>query len=211
MRDLYVIRHGETVANVERRFDATPPGAPLTPRGEEQAAGVADWLFAKGATPREIHVSPFLRTRRTAQPFAARSGSPLVLREELREVSVGLWDGRRSSMLQSDPQYLGWRDDPTVAPPGGETLAYVLQRTLALILALDSAAAADEPLVLCTHQQNLRALLWHLHAMREADGSLAALPNATILHLGAHNRDLELIGIDRSVEESTRGQRRVAT
>ena len=42
---LVLLRHGQSVANVDKRLDTRPPGAELTPLGREQARA-----FAQAAT-----------------------------------------------------------------------------------------------------------------------------------------------------------------
>ncbi|WP_264064405.1 phosphoglycerate mutase family protein, partial [Mycolicibacterium hippocampi] len=38
---LVLVRHGQSVGNVERRLDTRPPGTALTPLGREQARAFA--------------------------------------------------------------------------------------------------------------------------------------------------------------------------
>ncbi|MDA8344571.1 MAG: histidine phosphatase family protein [Thermaerobacter sp.] len=210
MRELYVVRHGESVANVERRFDSTPPGVPLTARGVDQANRVAEWLLSRRLSPKTVYASPFRRTLETAVPFADRIGARLLTYDELREVAVGAWDGRSSLTLADDPHYLRWRLEPEVAPPGGESLEDVWVRVHEVLAALYAAAPLEEPLILFTHQHTLRALLWHLSALRDQEGRLSPLPNAAILHLQGTPDALRLVSLDRSIDEATGDSRRAA-
>jgi broad specificity phosphatase PhoE len=199
MQELYVVRHGETMANVERRFDATPPGAPLTELGLRQAERVAAWLIGRGARSSIVYVSPFLRTQQTARPFAEATDARIALCDALCEVRVGAWDGRSSLTMTEDPHYLRWLDEPEIAPPGGETLEAVFQRVSGLIGELLASHPQGEPLVLFTHQHSLRAILWHLGMLRGEDGKLRTAPNGTIMHLLAAADGLQLLELDRSV------------
>ena len=210
MRELYLIRHGESLANLERRFDATPPGAPLSARGEEQAQRCAQWLASRGVSPSVVYASPFRRTVETATPFAAQSSARLVTHEALREVGVGAWDGIRSQALREDESYLRWRDQPEIAPPGGESLEEVWLRLQACLRDLCAQAPPGEALVLFTHQHPLRAALWHLGALRDEGGGLVPVPNTAILHLQGDLDALHIVGLDRSIDAATGGAQRAA-
>ncbi len=203
MRELYVVRHGESMANIERRFDATPPGAPLTELGLRQAERVAVWLAEQGARPSAVYASPFLRTQQTARPFALAAGARIEICEELCEVRVGLWDGRSSLTMTDDAHYLRWRDQPEIAPPGGETLADVFERVSGLIGRLLASSPQGEPIVLFTHQHALRAILSDLGRLRGDDGTLVSAPNCAILHLRATDGGLRLLALDRSISAET--------
>jgi broad specificity phosphatase PhoE len=204
--DFYLVRHGESLANLDRRFDASPPGAPLSPRGWRQAELVADWFAARAILPDLLLASPFLRTRETARPLWRRSGRPLLLADLLRETSVGLWDGRSSRDMAQDPQYLAWRDDPEVAPPGGgERLSDVALRLMVLLRTL-RRLAPDSSAVLFTHQHGLRAALSLTAALRDEAGRLLPVPNCAIAHLGLDSDEPHLITLDTSIHAATQAQ-----
>lgn len=212
MREIYVVRHAESEANVEPRFDSTPPGAPLTALGALQARRLADLLAAWDLAPTVVHASPFRRTQETASAFAARIGARIETQGALREVEVGAWDGHGPAHLSADPVYQRWRTEPEIAPPGGESLEAVLARTLTLISSLCAESPPAQPLVLFTHQHTLRSLLWHLGRLRDADGRLLGLPNASVLHLTSQNGgdELRLCKIDRTVHAATEDDRSAA-
>ena len=79
--ELWLIRHGA----VDRDWtDADPP---LSAEGHEQAKVVAAALAGVPALAgiTAVHCSPMLRTRQTAEPFAAAVGLPVVLHDGLAE------------------------------------------------------------------------------------------------------------------------------
>ena len=203
MADFYLVRHGESLANVARRFDCTAPGAPLSPRGTLQAVLVADWFAARGVEPALLLSSPFLRTRQTAQPLLRRLRCALLLSDLLRETSVGVWDGRSSSDMLKDPRYLAWRDDPEIAPPGGERLSAVAAR-LRLLLDTLRRLSPDSSVVLFTHQHGLRAALSLTGTLRDNSGKLHTVPNCAIVHLRLDPGGLTFLGLDQSVHALSR-------
>ncbi len=204
MADFYLIRHGESLANLDRRFDATLPGAPLSLRGLEQAELVADWFDLRGAWPDVLLASPFTRTRQTAQPLHRRSKRSLLLADLLRETAVGDWDGQSSRDMSEDPAYQAWRDDPEVPPPGGgERLSDVAVRVLALLDTL-RRLAPDSSAALFTHQHGLRAALSLTSALRDETGGLRPVPNCAIVHLRHDRSGLHLLALDQSIHLATR-------
>ena len=84
---LYLVRHGQSVANVTWEFSYKRVDPPLTDLGIEQARITAEHL-------RSLHVdalytSPMLRAVQTAEIFKAALGLDVAVIEELREVNVG--------------------------------------------------------------------------------------------------------------------------
>jgi probable phosphoglycerate mutase len=202
--DFFLVRHGESLANLDRRFDATLPGAPLSPRGLRQAELVAAWFDARDLRPSLVIASPFTRTRQTARPLQLQTGRRLFLADLLRETAVGEWDGRSSLDMMDDPAYLAWRDDPEYAPPGGgERLSDVAAR-LALLLERLRRLAPDAHFALFTHQHGLRAALSMTAGLRDDTGHLMPVPNCAIVHLRWQENGPRLIDLDQSIHQLTR-------
>ncbi|MFN8525191.1 MAG: histidine phosphatase family protein [Chloroflexota bacterium] len=127
---LHFIRHGESVANVERVFSNTGFKHPLTARGVAQARGLARRLA--GLTVSVVYTSPLMRAVQSAQIFATRLQAPVVLVDALREADVGAWEDRSDQVgwdahasVQRDWLELGLTDSRM---PGGESLEDVCAR-----------------------------------------------------------------------------------
>jgi len=90
MTELWLVRHGETDWNRERRFQghADPP---LNDTGREQARALAEELAGAGIAA--VYTSDLARARETAQIVADRLGVEAVPLRELREIDVGEWQG----------------------------------------------------------------------------------------------------------------------
>ncbi len=121
---ILLVRHGETEAN-RRRLALGRADPPLTERGQEQATAVARRLSSVGVAA--VFASPLLRARETAATIAGAVGVEVVVDDRLVELDYGEWDGR--SFPDLPPEELRrWRDDPSFAPPGGESLQTVTAR-----------------------------------------------------------------------------------
>src|SRR5436309_3671247 len=81
---LILVRHGETTWNAEQRIQGQLD-AELSPRGREQAAGVARFLAAKPIAA--IYSSDLSRARETAAVIAAAVSLPVQLAPGFRESS----------------------------------------------------------------------------------------------------------------------------
>lgn len=67
---LDLVRHGQSQDNVDGVLGTTPPGAPLTATGEQQAITVGDQLYNGGHNDIDgVYASAFLRTQQTAWPL----------------------------------------------------------------------------------------------------------------------------------------------
>ena len=132
-------RHGESTWNAERRFQGSTDIA-LSARGRAQAEALGRGLG--GYRVQAAYVSPFCRAVETAELALKGTGVPLVVLEELRELSLGQWEGCTVDEIRAqdrDP-YLAWLRAPhDCPPPGGEPLPVVSQRVRA---AIDRIAAA---------------------------------------------------------------------
>lgn len=119
---LIVVRHGETFNNAEDRFTGQSD-VPLSPLGERQALAVGAYL----ATDRfdAIVSSDLQRARLTARAIAKYHQLSVEEDPQLRELSLGQWEGRTPAEVQAveADALMRWRADPsTSAPAGGETL-----------------------------------------------------------------------------------------
>ena len=126
---LYLLRHGETAWNLERRMQGSKDSA-LTNRGRAQAAAMGRALAAELARepgPTLFLRSPLGRTRETAEIIGQELGlDPTEWRDDprLAELRYGDWEGSTWAEIEvSHPNAMAsWRADPEgFCPPGGET------------------------------------------------------------------------------------------
>ncbi|MFQ6097762.1 MAG: histidine phosphatase family protein, partial [Armatimonadota bacterium] len=151
---LYLIRHAEMRVNAPPEEGpgglryAAVPDAPLTARGQRQAERLGQRL--EGAPLVAVYSSPYRRAAETAQAIARPHGLRVLTKQALVERDFGEWDG-----LSADE--IGLRHplgadafdlSADFAPPGGETLVQVLDRSLTAlteIVARDHSACTPTP------------------------------------------------------------------
>jgi probable phosphoglycerate mutase len=133
---LYFCRHGETEANVEKRFQGRTRDTPLTATGREQARTTARTLKA---AVQEVDVlaylaSPLPRACATMEIVLGELGLPercYSTDPRLQEIDLGIWDGLTDAEARAlDPAMFEKRgnDKWDVRVPGGENYADVAAR-----------------------------------------------------------------------------------
>ena len=154
MRDLLIIRHGESEWNREHRWQGWRD-APLTALGERQAQERAEALERSGFAPAVVHCSDLGRARRTAEIVAHHLGTTTRPHPGLRERSAGEWEGHTSDEIDQrwPGMRLAWRRGELAAPPGGEHEDDVIARVDAVIA---DVLEGPDPAMVVTHHGVLR-------------------------------------------------------
>lgn len=119
---LFLIRHGQTPANVLGQLDTAHPGPGLTQRGHEQAARVPDAL--SGEPIDAIFASTLVRTQLTAVPLADARTIDVEVRSGLHEIEAGELEMRsdRHSVRRYLETVFAWgAGDLDAVMPGGGT------------------------------------------------------------------------------------------
>lgn len=93
MLQVYLVRHGETQWNAERRIQGQSD-SPLTAKGEQQAMQVGERARSLGIT--HIISSDLGRTKRTAEIIAGRAGVILPLTPACASWIWACWKSARS-------------------------------------------------------------------------------------------------------------------
>ena len=154
---IIAIRHGETAWNVATRIQGQLDIG-LNARGRWQAAQVAQAL--RGEPLQAVYASDLARAWDTAQAIARASATALTAHLGLRERHFGAFQGQTHAEIESGwPQHaLHWRQrNPDWAPPGGESLAELRERTRRTVDEL-AGAHVGQQIVLVAHGGVLDAL-----------------------------------------------------
>src|SRR5438477_7748003 len=117
---LILVRHGETVLNVQGIAQGWNDSA-LSPRGEEQVTRLAARLAKENVDA--IISSPLGRALSTANVIASAIGLEVTTLDELREMNYGGWEGRSFLDVRRDDAetYERWIADGDCRCPGGES------------------------------------------------------------------------------------------
>lgn len=150
---ILLIRHGETVLNVQRVLQ--PADTPLSERGGSQARALAARLRDSGLAA--VISSDHPRALVTARLVAEQNGLEVELLPRLQERNFGAWRGRAYDEFDFDP--LTHAD----APDGGESEATFLARVHgAFDAVVQRRLAVGRPIAVVTHGLVIEAWL-HRH------------------------------------------------
>lgn len=158
MLQVYLVRHGETVWNAERRIQGQSD-SPLTEKGEQQAWQVGERVKHLGIT--HIIASDLGRTRRTAEIIADACGCSVTLDPRLRELNMGVLEKRPLDGLTAEEEQ--WRATLVNGTEGGripegESMTEMATRMHAALNACLDLPAGSRPL-LVSHGMALGALV----------------------------------------------------
>src|SRR5579871_6447513 len=131
-KTLLFIRHGQTDFNVARRLPGQMLGVSLNETGRKQARDLSETLASYPIT--DVISSPLERAIDTAKLVMGEREYRLHLEPGLMDTNTGHWDGKLIADLeQHDPEWLAFKQNPTVAPAGVETFPMVQRRVIAAV------------------------------------------------------------------------------
>jgi probable phosphoglycerate mutase len=176
MRELWLIRHGETEWSRSGAHTGLSD-IPLTAAGRDEAAALGRNL-GRCLEPRQfalVLVSPLERARETCR----LAGYPDALIDpDLREWDYGDYEGLTTPQIQAGrPAWSLWTD----GVPNGETAAQVAARAER---AIARALPVEGDVALFAHGHILRVLAACWLGLPPQDGSLFALGTAAVSTLG---------------------------
>lgn len=157
---LYLVRHGETDSNLQRRYQGQSD-IPLNQTGIQQARKIAQRLSKE-----EIHAiysSDLTRARETAEQIAQPHNLKVTSDIRWRELSFGNWEGLSYPEIQAKApdELVLWQTDPAqYAPPHGETINQLATRVLSAFDELH-ALHAEQTVLVVSHSGPLQVLLCH--------------------------------------------------
>lgn len=158
MLQVYLVRHGETQWNAERRIQGQSDSM-LTDNGVHQARQVAQRVRQLGIT--HVISSDLGRTQQTAHIIADSVGCRVVLDPRLRELDMGVLERRSIDSLTAEEE--AWRralvdGTPGGRIPGGESMTELGQRMNAALNACRELPPGSRPL-LVSHGMALGCLV----------------------------------------------------
>jgi probable phosphoglycerate mutase len=154
---LYLVRHGQTDWNREKRFQSTTD-VPLNETGLAQAWQIRSELEKRGVVFTLARSSPLVRAVDTARIIIDGTDTPYAPEPGFMEVSLGDFEGRLEADLRAEmgPAYDEWREKQyTVAPPGGESIIDGAERVRQYLEPLREAATLGHVLIVAHQAVNM--------------------------------------------------------
>ncbi|MCU1290684.1 MAG: histidine phosphatase family protein [Acidobacteria bacterium] len=182
---LWLVRHGESTANVARQkaeaeglltidFPEREADVPLSPFGIEQSVKLGKYFLKEKEKPSVIFCSPFLRTTETARLIAENAGLKNVRiyhDERIRERELGIFDRLTSrGVMRKYPEEYAKRKHLGkfyYRPAGGESWADVAFRIRSFWRDLREEFSGEDVLI-TTHEAVIHVFRYVLERMTEA-------------------------------------------
>ena len=172
MPQLILIRHGQSLWNLENRFTGWVD-VPLTAQGEGEARAACEKL--KGKPLDVAYTSALTRAQRTLQLVCEGAGInlPVIKDQALNERHYGDLQGLNKDDLRKqygEEQVKIWRRSYDVPPPNGESLKDTAARTLPFFerCILGDIRQGKNVLVVA-HGNSNRSIVMKLDALSEAE------------------------------------------
>jgi 2,3-bisphosphoglycerate-dependent phosphoglycerate mutase len=184
---LWLVRHGESVANVARHkaeaedltaidFPYRESDVPLSETGKQQARTVGRWIatLEEDDRPRSIYSSTFLRTTESAALLLQAGGLkiPVIADERLRERELGIFDRlTKLGVTQKYPDECARREFQGkyyYRPPGGENWCDVILRARSFWDDL-TEENAEKSVLIITHEVVIRCLRCVIESLSEQE------------------------------------------
>ncbi len=158
---IYFLRHGETTASQTGGYCGTLD-PDLTPEGYQMAEDFADSY--KSLPWGAVFSSPLRRAVATAKPLCEAAGIRMQLKEGLREIAYGQWEGKTPDEVNREfhDTYVRWLADPGWnAPTGGERGIDIARRSSLVLEEIEKTYTTGNVLVV-SHKATTRIMLCSL-------------------------------------------------
>lgn len=177
-RSLYMVRHGESVFNVEDRIGGD---SDLSPRGRAFAKSLAAFMETKRepGQPFSIWTSRLKRTIQTAEAIGEEARSF----RQLDEIDAGVCDGMTYAEVKRrfpEEFAIRARDKLNYRYPRGESYTDLIQRLERVIIEIERH---DAPILIVGHQGVLRALYAYVMDTPPKECPHLPMPLHTVIEL----------------------------
>ncbi|NES84045.1 MAG: histidine phosphatase family protein [Moorea sp. SIO2B7] len=193
---IYFLRHGETTASQIGGYCGALD-IELTPEGHQMAQDFAD---AYKSLPWEaIYPSPLRRAVNTAKPLSEAVGIELQLRDGLKEITYGKWEGKTPEEVNQEfhDEYIRWLAAPGWnSPTGGETGIEIARRSALVLKEIEQTYPTGNVLFV-SHKSTIRIMLCSLLGIdigRFRDRIRMPVASVTIVEKAIHGPLIHVMG-----------------
>ena len=196
---IYFLRHGETTDSQRGGYCGTL-NPDLTSEGYEMAEDFADAY--KSLPWVAVFSSPLRRAVATAKPLCEAVGIRMQLKEGLREIAFGQWEGKTPEDVDREfhDDYVRWLTDPGWnAPTGGQRAIDIARRSSLELEEIEKTCVTGNVLVV-SHKATIRIMLCSLLGIdvgRFRDRISMPVACISIVEFATHGPLLHVMG-DRS-------------
>ncbi len=194
MAKIYLVRHGESVANTKGIYQGQTYDTPLSVMGKKQAEALATYFADK--TVCKILTSPLKRTKETAQKVADIAHLEILDTPEIIETNHGEWEGLEKKVISNKwpNTYELWLKKPSeVKFPGGETFLKTRKRVIGW---WDCIIRKNTNLLVVTHDNVIRIIVAEILGLNLDNIWKFQLNPAAVTIIEVKDRDCHLLALD---------------
>ena len=173
MGQVYFVRHGQTIWNVENKICGATDIA-LTELGHKQAVETGKKILEQGIKADEILYSPLIRAKDTALHIAEITGIPAREEARLKEQNFGKYESTPrdgAEFREAKKQFVNCYE-------GGESMLHLAQRIYNL---LDEVAASDKTYILVAHNGIARVVQSYFYEMTNEEYAAFGVANCAVV------------------------------
>ena len=167
-KTVWLIRHGQTLGNEQKRYNGRGTDEPLSEEGIRQARLAGKWIgqiMASAGASLRVCASPLKRAVQTADLLFANPKIRQI--EDLEEMDFGAFEGKSYEDLSGNPAYQAWIDSGgTLSFPGGETKEEFTRRCYRGFLTALGDPDREEMVAVVCHGGTIMAVM---HALTGKD------------------------------------------
>jgi broad specificity phosphatase PhoE len=193
---IYFMRHGETTASQTGGYCGTLD-PDLTAEGYQMAEDFADAYRSLAWVA--VFSSPLRRAVATARPLCQAAGIRMQLKEGLKEIAFGQWEGKTPEEVNREfhDTYVRWLTDPGWnAPTGGERGIDIARRSSLVLEEIEKTYPTGKVLVV-SHKATIRIMLCSLLGIdvgRFRDRISMPVASISIVEMATHGPLLHMMG-----------------
>ncbi|MDF7638455.1 histidine phosphatase family protein [Lactobacillus sp. ESL0791] len=181
MKELYLMRHGETIFN-KKRLAQGSTDSPLTEKGIKEAAKVGKYFAAEGLTFDHAYSSTQERASDTLELVTKQ---PYKRLKGLKELDFGLFEAEPDYLLPKatfkDPAEVN-----LLVPYGGESTLHVSERMNQTITEIMNKPDHQQVLIV-SHGAAIISFIAKWMSFTEIAAQVGDMPNCCVLHFGYDN------------------------
>ena len=175
MRNLYFVRHGQTIWNVENKICGATDIA-LTEEGHRQAEELGEEIRRQGIKADEILYSPLIRAADTARHISEITGIPDRVEPRLKEQNFGKYEStprNGKEFQEAKRQFISGYE-------GGESMFRLAQRIYNLLDEIRDDKE-EKTYILVAHNGIARVVNSYFHEMTNEEYASFGIKNCQIL------------------------------
>lgn len=156
-KKVLILRHGKTEANFEKRYIGSRTDIPLSAEGMSAVEAASSQIRQIAEEDIFLVSSPMKRAVQTAELLFP--GEEILIKDDLKEIDFGDFEGKNYEELKDNPDYQKWIDSNGTMPfPNGEDRAGFIDRSVAAFQQVLAEAGDRTPVIIC-HGGNVMGIM----------------------------------------------------